>query len=467
VIQPVMLVTDFLFFLLLFLGIVFALRMRKVKQFRHSWQLLLRNPVGLVSLAILCLYLLIGIFDCLHFRSALPTVDSGKVYYSSKVESVLDVLLEPVANHQEKTYSEPFATHLFSKETMTLDNGAVIRDYPPLQYINISEKDYWPTFFSRLFQAFLTAFIIWLTICSLCVIFLAHAYKQKKTFLIQRIWSGQTEISWRTLFVFFAIVIFLISFCSYFYTHYHIFGTDKVGNDVFYFALKSVRTGLLIGTLTTLIMLPFALLLGTMAGYYGGIIDDVIQYLYTTLSSIPGVLLVAASILSIQIYVDNHPNSFQTFASRADIRLLALCFILGITSWTSLCRVLRAETLKLREMDYVAASTALGTKNFAIIKRHIIPNVMHLVIIAIVLDFSALVLAEAVLTYVGVGVDPTMFSWGNMIDMARLELARDPLVWWPLAAAFILMFILVLAANLFVDALREAFDPRLVENGGH
>jgi peptide/nickel transport system permease protein len=86
---------------------------------------------------------------------------------------------------------------------------------------------------------------------------------------------------------------------------------------------------------------------------------------------------------------------------------------------------------------------------------------MHIVLISVVLDFSGLVLAEAVLSYVGVGVDPSMNSWGNMINSARLEMAREPMVWWPLLAAFVFMFVLVLAANLFSDVVRDAFDPRL------
>ena len=97
----------------------------------------------------------------------------------------------------------------------------------------------------------------------------------------------------------------------------------------------------------------------------------------------------------------------------------------------------------------------------AIIMWHIFPNVMHIIIITLVLDFSGLVLAEAVLSYLGVGVDPTMPSWGNMINTSRLELAREPVVWWPLLAALSMMFFLVLSANLFADRVRDAFDPRL------
>ncbi len=228
-----------------------------------------------------------------------------------------------------------------------------------------------------------------------------------------------------------------------------------------YQTIKSIRTGLVIGTLTTLVMLPFAVFLGMMAGYFRGWVDDVIQYLYTTLNSIPGVLLIAAAVLMMQVYIDTHPELFETMAERADLRLLFLCLILGITSWTGLCRLLRGETLKLRELDYVQAADAFGVSKFTIMLRHLLPNLMHLVMIAVVIDFSGLVLAEAVLSYVGVGVDPTTMSWGNMINRARLEMAREPMVWWSLLAAFTFMFTLVLAANLFSDAVRDAFDPRL------
>ena len=161
--------------------------------------------------------------------------------------------------------------------------------------------------------------------------------------------------------------------------------------------------------------------------------------------------------------MNNNAESFTTIAERADTRLLFLCLILGVTSWTGLCRILRGETLKLREAEYVQAAKALGVRGFGILWQHILPNLMHIVMISVVLDFSGLVLAEAVLSYVGVGVDPSMISWGNMINSARLEMARDPIVWWSLTAAFISMFTLVLAANLFADVVRDAFDPRMQE----
>lgn len=245
----------------------------------------------------------------------------------------------------------------------------------------------------------------------------------------------------------------------------HLLGTDKVGRDVLYTAMKGVRTGIVIGAGTTLVIVPFAIFFGVLAGYFGGLVDDVIQYVYTTLASIPGVLLIVAFMLLFGStgYQGGLITEDQTVAGFlvANERLFFLCLILGITSWTDLCRLIRGETLKLREMEYVQASRAFGVGRLKIIYRHIVPNVMHLVLITFVLQFSGLVLAEAVLSYIGIGVGPETGSWGNMINTARLELSREPVVWWNLLAAFIFMFGLVLPANIFGDAVRDVLDPRL------
>lgn len=224
---------------------------------------------------------------------------------------------------------------------------------------------------------------------------------------------------------------------------YHVLGTDKVGNDVLYRSLKGVRTALIIGGFTTALAVPFAIFFGVVAGFFGGRIDDIIQYLYTTLASIPSILLIVA---------------FMLLFGRG---LFNLCLIMGIAGWTGLCRLLRGETLKLRELEYVQAARAFGVGRAKIIIQHIIPNVMHIVLISFLLRFSGLVLAEAMLSYLQVGVEPTRASWGSMINLARMELAREPVVWWNLSAAFIFMVVLVLSANLFGDAVRDALDPRL------
>ena len=229
----------------------------------------------------------------------------------------------------------------------------------------------------------------------------------------------------------------------------HLLGTNRVGGDVLYAALKSVRTGIVLGVVTTLLVIPFAILFGVVSGYFGGWVDDAIQYVYTVLASIPTVLLIVA----FMIIVD---TKFPHVS-----RLFSLSIIMGVTSWTGLCRVLRGETLKLRETEFVQACEAAGMSRGRIIFRHVVPNVMHIVLITTVLGFSGRVLAEAVLTYIGIGVGADTYSWGMMINDARLELARDPVIWWNLLAAFVFMLGLVLPANLFGDALRDALDPRL------
>jgi peptide/nickel transport system permease protein len=175
---------------------------------------------------------------------------------------------------------------------------------------------------------------------------------------------------------------------------------------------------------------------------------------------VPNVLLIAACVLMVQVFLDKLPELFETGAERSDLKLFLLCVVLGLTGWAGLCRLLRGETLKLRELEYVQAAQAFGVSDTRIMLRHIFPNVAHLMLIVTVLEFSSLILYEAVLSYVGVGVDPSMNSFGGMINLARNEMSRDPLVWWSFAAAFGFMVTLVLSANLFADGVRDAFDPR-------
>ncbi|HLE66351.1 MAG TPA: ABC transporter permease, partial [Burkholderiales bacterium] len=243
-------------------------------------------------------------------------------------------------------------------------------------------------------------------------------------------------------------------------TGYHVLGTDRVGASVLVAAVKSIRTAIVIGTLTTLVVLPLAVALGVTAGYFRGWIDEAIQYLYTLLASIPDVLLIAAAVLLLQVKIDSNPALFETALERADARLFFLCLILGITSFTGLCRLVRGETMKLRELEYIQAAHAFGVRSARILARHILPNVAPIVLISTVMQFSGFVLAEAVLSYVGVGVDPQTASFGVMINTARLELAATPVIWWTLATAFVFMFLIVLSANVFADAVRDAFDPR-------
>lgn len=457
-----MLVTDWLIYALAFVALIFFIYMRRLPHLRDPWRRVLHSRTGMVAAVILAFYVVVGLADSIHFQVSYPSA----AYSVPQTKSLIDIVLANIVDHDEKTYSAPFATHAFSKSVVKNAAGEEVRGYARLRHAGSHLKnpmDRNADVVWRILLGLAEGLVTGILILIFMIWMLAKWHKERYRSMFVKIAKGRTYVAWREIMVTFMLVwmfIWAITQVMYFY---HIFGTDKVGRDVFYASIKSIRTGLLIGTLTTVFMLPFALILGMMAGYFGGWIDDIIQYIYTTLSSIPGVLLISAVILVMQVYIGTHPNLFPTLIQRADARLLALCMILGITSWASLCRLLRAETLKLRELEFVQAAKVLGVGRLRTIFRHIMPNVMHIVLITIVLDFSMLVLAEAVLSYVGVGVDPTTFSWGNMINTSRLELAREPIVWWPLCSALIFMFLLVLSANLFSDAVRDALDPRIRE----
>ena len=452
--QPVILWTDAAVFVLLAVTVFAGIWSRRDPNRRDAWRRVLARPSASMSLVLLAIFLLIGLADCVHFQRALPDTGDGKRNYAAKVESLLDVGLSALNERTEKTYSAPLATHLFVKETIEQDGRAPTRDYPPLTHGGAHLGSDYDGAGADIGLRVLTGLLVGALLAAL--LWWAVGQWRARRGAGRAPWSPALNAGVATGAALLVLIALTVSLAS----GYHVFGTDKVGQDVLYLTLKSVRTALVIGVLTTIVTLPIAIVLGILAGYLGGWVDDLIQYLYTVVSSIPGVLLIAAAVLMMQVVIETHPQWFQTAAERADARLLALCVILGMTSWTSLCRLLRAETLKLRELEYVQAARSFGVGTSAILRRHILPNLMHIVLIALVMDFSSLVLAEAVLSYVGIGVDPNTISFGTMINAARMELAREPTVWWSLAAAFVVMFALVLSANLFADAVREVFDPR-------
>jgi peptide/nickel transport system permease protein len=420
----------------------------------------------MVSLLVLSLFIVIGLLDSMHYRVALPGKNGNdKAVYAAEVLSVFDSLVGDLRSQTEKTYSAPMAVYLYAKESMETADGKILRDYPRLKHggahLADPEGDHTIDVIKRGWYGLFAGCMAGVLLCLLMVI---YAAARSRTTARQWVEARQST-PLNTVLATIVLLAMLIGMSANLAGAYHVLGTDKVGQDVLYLSLKSIRTGLVIGTVTTLVMLPFALFLGIAAGYFRGWVDDVIQYIYTVLSSIPSVLLIAAAVLMMQVTIEKHGEWFSSSVERADLRLLFLCLILGVTSWTGLCRLLRGEALKLRELEYIQAAQSFGVSSLRILSRHILPNVMHIVLIAVVMDFSALVLAEAVLSYVGVGVDPSTNSFGTLINNARLEMGREPMVWWTLAAAFSFMLVLVLAANLFADAVRDAFDPRLNRTG--
>ncbi len=437
--------TDALVYLLVIASMVLLLINRRSVLVKRIFQKIMSRSRYIVTTIILLAFIFIGFLDTIHFKQGQdPTT----------IISLLDKILSPLPVQKEETYSAPFATHSFVPDIIKTESGKVEEVYPRLEFAGQKLKD--PIqdrtldILQRLGKGGALGIII-----TLLLFFCINPFIKKKLALpkMTKQPSLQTmhhnTILW-SFWLTIGLVICLITISANLMFEYHILGTDKVGRDVFYISLKSIRTGLIIGSLTTLIMLPFALAFGMLAGYFPGLVDDVIQYVYITLSSIPGVLLIAAAVVSLQIKIEANP----------DLKLLLLCMILGLTSWTSLCRYVRGETLKLRDSEFVLAAITLGANKANILWRHILPNLMHIVIITLVLDFSGLVLAEAVLTYIGVGVDAATYSWGTMINAARLEIGRDPIVWWSLTGAMVFMFVLVFSANIFSEAIQDALNPR-------
>ncbi len=457
--------TDAFVLLLVVALVVYVFRVRSSQALRSAWGSVARTPSAMCAAVILALFFLVGVLDSIHYRPQLPPASgahTAKVHYSPVLRSALDDLLSLTQlPNREKTYSAPLAIKQFTKETELINDEAV-RDYPRLEHAGVlleSDSQHLSDIRKRILLGIFYAALFSVAGMVLLTVFMRLSkpnFKQSFAWW----WYSQSGVPWRAMWITYSIIMLVLCVCLSLSVNYHVLGTDRTGNDVLWQSLKSIRTALVIGTLTIMAMLPPALGFGIAAGYFKGRADDIIQYIYTTLTSIPGVLLIAAAVLMMQVYIDARPELFSTVASRADLRLFMLCLILGFTGWAGLCRLLRAETLKLRELEYVQAARAFGVSHWRIMRRHILPNIMHIVLISMVIEFSGLVLYEAVLSYLGIGVDPSMHSFGTMIDASRLEMSRDPMIWWNLLGAFIFLLVLVLSANIFADAVQMAFDPK-------
>ncbi len=222
----------------------------------------------------------------------------------------------------------------------------------------------------------------------------------------------------------------------------HPFGFDVLGRSVWDRVVQGSRVALIVGFFSTAIAIPVGAALGLMAGYFRGWVDGLVVWLYSTLDAIPTILLLLALALVL-------PTGKG---------LATVCIALGVTSWVSTCRVVRGETIRQKELDYVRAARSLGAGNARILFVHLLPNVLHLVLVQASLVFVYAIKSEVILSYLGVGVQ-NFPSWGVMIDDARLELVGRG-VWWQFAAATVALFVLVLAFNIFNDALKDALDPK-------
>lgn len=239
-----------------------------------------------------------------------------------------------------------------------------------------------------------------------------------------------------------------------------IFGTDVQGRSVFWLTLYGARTSLTIATGAALLVVFIGTFLGAVAGYLGGLTDVVITWLFTTVASIPRILLVLAAAYAFRDFEFDLFGLLDTPTTMNGTAMLVLA--MGLTSWVGLCRLIRGEIIKQRSMDYESAARALGVRRGRILFRHLLPNAFYLVIIQFSLIFPLFIHLEVILSYLGFGSDAAV-SWGQMIDASLQEMMRSPVVWWQLTAATLAVFGISLALNLFGDALRDALDPKIVQ----
>jgi peptide/nickel transport system permease protein len=221
-----------------------------------------------------------------------------------------------------------------------------------------------------------------------------------------------------------------------------VFGGDKWGRDVLKKTIKGTETSVLVGLLAAALAVFVGTVLGAFAGYHGGRVDDFCNWFYSVFTSIPYLLLVLAVAA-----VLNQKGA------------VTVVLILGLTGWTGVFRLVRAEYLKHKGREYILAAEAIGASDASRMFVHIFPNVSHVVLVQLSLHVVLFIKSEVILSFLGFGVGVDTVSWGSMLNEAQNELIIGK--WWQLAAATAAMAVLVTAFSLFTDALRDALDPRL------
>ncbi len=224
----------------------------------------------------------------------------------------------------------------------------------------------------------------------------------------------------------------------------HFFGTNVNGQDIFSRAIQGTKTAFEVGFIVAISATAIGGILGSIAGFFNGtIIDEIIMWLYGCLDAIPFYLFVAA----VGFALKDQPYAMH-------VAMIA-------TFWSSTCRIVRGEVIKIRHLEYVQAAKALGVAPMTIIFRHIIPNTFHILLVQSTIAFVGAIKSEVILTFLGLGVKDGV-SWGTMLSESTRDVLRGH--FGNFAAASIFLFVLVIAFNMFADALQDALDPKKVSN---
>lgn len=236
----------------------------------------------------------------------------------------------------------------------------------------------------------------------------------------------------------------------------NILGTDFLGRSVLRKTVYGVKVSITVALWASVISLAIGVPLGAIAGYFRGFVDEIIVWLYTTLSSIPYILL----ILAFALVLKDKQISLQWLGLGSfELKGMTSVYLaIGLTSWVGICRLIRGEVIKHKDREYVLAAKSYGCSNRRILFRHVMPNVFHLIIISFSLRFVSFIQVEVILSFLGLG-EKSKPSWGAMIDTARLDLPKG--YWWEMTAATVAIFFISLALSVFGDALRDSLDPKL------
>ena len=237
-----------------------------------AWRRVLQSGPGVSALMVLGAFIVVGLADSIHYRPVLPVKAGQAAAYSAEVLSLLDAAAQPLRARVERTYSAPFATRAYQRETLERPGPdgkpEQVREYPRLAFGGVhlkNEGERGRDILARALPAAVLALILWWGIAGLVAVRHGEKHGQGTGEAWRAIWRGETEIPWHAALVTLAVMMVLVALVLALGTHYHVLGTDKVGRDVLYLSLKSIRTGLVIGTLTTLVLLPLAVSLGIMA----------------------------------------------------------------------------------------------------------------------------------------------------------------------------------------------------------
>ncbi len=234
----------------------------------------------------------------------------------------------------------------------------------------------------------------------------------------------------------------------------HWFGTDSVGRDVFNRVIYGGQISLFIGLLAVILEVTLGTIVGGIAAYYGGWVDALLMRFTEAMLSIPSLFLLIVLAKFIGRNIGQVNILGRTFSGSIGIVIL----VIGITSWMYLARIVRANVLSLKEMDYIAASKALGANDRRVFFQHLVPNTLGPIIVAATLGLAGAILLEAYVSFLGLGVQPPTATWGNMMQQAQSFIIRG--AWWMWVFPSLLIIITILCINLLGDGLRDAFDPR-------